>query len=224
MIQQCGQASLQKKLEYTHSLTWPLTSSIGHCSPGSDLSPCASVTVTATQHQWALSVAPMESPTSQPASLAAPNQWVKQFTLTETSCIMAALDTVGLWLNDVDIHAHTQCSSPSLDVCIHSGITTFLFLVFVSEPDQLYVYIQHQWGRRGFTGEVSQSRLSGGLPHLPMCYLCVQHDRSHGPDTLCHHPYQASRPAALHRLPTRGSCWHLWLRERQKPWNQSHSG
>lgn len=103
--------------------------------------------------------------------------------------------------------------------CQHFDVTS---LFFVSEPDQLYVYIQHHWGRRGFTGEMSQSRLSGGLPHLPMCYLCVQHDRSHGPDTLCHHPYQASRPAALRRLPTRGSCWHLWLRERQKPWNQSH--
>lgn len=59
---------------------WTLTSSIGHCGPGSDLSRRASITATVTRHRWAPSVGPMESPTSRPASLAAPNQWVKQLT------------------------------------------------------------------------------------------------------------------------------------------------
>lgn len=74
-----------------------------------------------------------------------------------------------------------------------------LFFLFVSlpEPEQLCVYIQQQRGGCGFAGKVSQSGLSGGLPHLPVCHLCVQHDRSHGPDSLRHHPHQASsRPAS----------------------------
>lgn len=99
-----------------------------------------------------------------------------------------------------DKYTYIQCSSP-----VRSP-DSLSFLVSVSEPDQLYVYIQHQRGCGGFTREVSQSGLSAGLPHLPLCYLCVQHDRSHGPDTLCHHPYQVRTPAAIHRLPTRGSC------------------
>ena len=104
-----------------------------------------------------------------------------------------------------DKYRYTQCSNP-----VRSPYSLW-FLVSVSEPDQLYVYIQHQRGCGGSTREVPQSRLSAGLPHLPLCYLCVQHDRSHGPDTLRHHPYQVRRPAAIHRLPTRGSCWHLIL-------------
>lgn len=63
------------------SPTWPLTSSVGHCSPGNSLSPCASVTATVTQRLWVQCVAPTQSRTSQPALLVAPNQWVKQATI-----------------------------------------------------------------------------------------------------------------------------------------------
>lgn len=67
-----------------------------------------------------------------------------------------------------------------------------ILICHVSESDWLHMCFEHQWRRCSFSREVSQPRLSGGLPHLPVCYLCVQHDWSHGPDTLCHHPYQAS--------------------------------
>lgn len=67
------------------------------------------------------------------------------------------------------------------------------------EPEQLCVYIQQQRGGRGSARKVSQSRLSGSLPHLPVCHLCVQHDRSHGPDSLSHHPDQARRSAHQQR-------------------------
>lgn len=75
-------------------------------------------------------------------------------------------------------------------------IPCLFFSFFLPEPEQLCVYIQQQRRGCGFAGKMSQSGLSGGLPHLPVCYLCVQHDWSHGPDSLRHHPYQASRPTS----------------------------
>lgn len=39
--------------------------------------------------------------------------------------------------------------------------------------------------------------LPGGLPHLPVCGVCLQPGRSHGPDPLRHHPDQVFFPPAL---------------------------
>lgn len=94
---------------FDYTCSWPLTSLIGPYSPGSDLSPCASLTVTATQHQWARCVAPTGSPTSQPALLAAPNQWVDTISWRR-SCVISSLTLSAL--------IETCCRS-------HSWIATF---------------------------------------------------------------------------------------------------
>lgn len=55
--------------------------------------------------------------------------------------------------------------------------------------------------------KVPQSRVPRGLPHLPVCDVCLQHDRGNGTDTLGHHPYQVSsgpgtrEPGSPHALP-----------------------
>lgn len=59
-----------------------MTHSTGHYRPPRDPSRPVSVHVTATQRLWVLSVGPTVSPTSQPASLAAPNQWVETLILS----------------------------------------------------------------------------------------------------------------------------------------------
>lgn len=41
---------------------------------------------------------------------------------------------------------------------------------------------------------MSDARLPGGLPHLPVCGVCVQPGGSHGPDSLSHHPDQVFFP------------------------------
>lgn len=86
----------------------------------------------------------------------------------------------------------------------HRRLNVLACLSMLPEPEQLCVYLQRQrggcdCGGGGSARKMSQSRLPGGLPHLPVCYLCVQHDRSHGPDSLRHHPHQASTPAAQQR-------------------------
>lgn len=37
-----------------------------------------------------------------------------------------------------------------------------------------------------------QSGVSGDLPHFPLRDLCLQHDRSHGSDSLSYHPHQVT--------------------------------
>lgn len=143
-----------------------LTCSAGRCGPGSSPSRPASVTVTVTPPQWARCVDPTESLTFQPASPVAPNQWV---------------DTREGWSANMD-HIRLHLFKPQT-------LQNIPF-VFLSEPEQLCVCIQLQRRSRGVTGKVPESRLSAGLPHLSVYYLCVQHDRSHGSDTLRHHPHQ----------------------------------
>ncbi|GAB5572188.1 solute carrier organic anion transporter family member 1C1 isoform X1 [Prionailurus iriomotensis] len=45
---------------------------------------------------------------------------------------------------------------------------------------------EHNCGSR----KMPQSRVPGGLPHLPVCDVCLQYDRGNGADTLSHHPHQ----------------------------------
>lgn len=47
---------------------------------------------------------------------------------------------------------------------------------------------EHNCGSR----KMPQSRVPRGLPHLPVCDVCLQYDRGNGADTLSHHPYQVS--------------------------------
>lgn len=98
-----------------------------------------------------------------------------------------------------DITADNHCSPVPEGLTININTADLLdisllhyHLIYfcLSEPDQLCVYTQQQRRSSGFTRKVSQPRLSASLPHLPVCYMCVQHDWSYGPDTLCHHPYQ----------------------------------
>lgn len=39
---------------------------------------------------------------------------------------------------------------------------------------------------------MSQAWVSGDIPHLPVCDLCLQHDRRHGSDTLSYHPHKVA--------------------------------
>lgn len=98
-----------------------------------------------------------------------------------------------------DITADNHCSPVPEGLTININTADLLDISLLhyhlmsfclSEPDQLCVYIQQQRRSSGFARKVSQPRLSASLPHLPVCYMCVQHDWSYGPDTLCHHPYQ----------------------------------
>lgn len=103
-----------------------------------------------------------------------------------------------------DITADNHCSPVPEGLTININTADLLDISLLhyhlisfclSEPDQLCVYTQQQRRSSGFTRKVSQPRLSASLPHLPVCYMCVQHDWSYGPDTLCHHPYQVwARP------------------------------
>jgi len=111
---------------------------------------------------------------------------------------MTTMDKGKLLHTFLRANTHIYTHSASVLVYIFFNTIFISFLVFVSEPDQLLVYIQHQWGGGGFTGEVSQSRLSAGVPHLPVCDLCVQHDRSYGPDALCHHLNQVKTYCYTH--------------------------
>lgn len=106
-----------------------------------------------------------------------------------------------------DITADNHCSPVPEGLTININTADLLDISLLhyhlisfclSEPDQLCVYTQQQRRSSGFTRKVSQPRLSASLPHLPVCYMCVQHDWSYGPDTLCHHPYQVwARPPHL---------------------------
>lgn len=98
-----------------------------------------------------------------------------------------------------DITADNHCSPVPEGLTININTADLLDISLLhyhlisfclSEPDQLCVYTQQQRRSSGFTRKVSQPRLPASLPHLPVCYMCVQHDWSYGPDTLCHHPYQ----------------------------------
>lgn len=120
-----------------------------------------------------------------------------------------------------DITADNHCSPVPEGLTININTADLLDISLLhyhlisfclSEPDQLCVYTQQQRRSSGFTRKVSQPRLSASLPHLPVCYMCVQHDWSYGPDTLCHHPYQVwarPPPLAIHQLLTRGSWRHF---------------
>lgn len=75
----------------------------------------------------------------------------------------------------------------------HVGTELELLLYFLplfSEPERVFLRIIRQQLCHGRSGEVSDARLPGSLPHLPVCGVCVQPGRSHGPDSLCHHPHQ----------------------------------
>lgn len=81
-------------------------------------------------------------------------------------------------------------SEQSLNTCC------VLFCLSSSEPERVFLRVGRQQLRHGRSGEVSDARLPGSLPHLPVCGVCVQPGGSHGPDSLCHHPHQVfSTPA-----------------------------
>lgn len=67
-----------------------------------------------------------------------------------------------------------------------------VFAFIFTEPDGLCVHLWIQWLRHGRAWQMSTTRLPGGLPHLPVCDLCLQHDWSYGPDPLCHHSHQVT--------------------------------
>lgn len=54
----------------------------------------------------------------------------------------------------------------------------------------MFLHIGRGWISHCVPGEMSDARLPGGLPHLPVCGVCVQPGGSHGPDSLSHHPDQ----------------------------------
>lgn len=65
-------------------------------------------------------------------------------------------------------------------------------LFLLTEPDQLLLYIQQQRKCHGGSREMPDARMPAVFPHLPVRDLCLQPGRSHGSDSLCHHPNQVS--------------------------------
>lgn len=82
-------------------------------------------------------------------------------------------------------HIALSSTMPGFPPNVKKGLI-FLF----TEPDRMFLYTS--WGSVGHSHsrEVSNARLPGGFPHLPVCDLCLQSSRSHGPDPLGYHPNQ----------------------------------
>ena len=98
----------------------------------------------------------------------------------------------------------------SQTVFIWSALSFLSFLF--TEPERMFLYISRKWIGHSGSGEMSDARLPGNLPYLPVCGVCLQPGRSHGPDSLCHHPHQVVFPllAPTHyRLSENWELYHL---------------
>lgn len=92
--------------------------------------------------------------------------------------------------------------NPSLSSAAHknkrftcrSGMSLYLPSLLSTEPERMFLCISRERISHSASGEMSDARLPGGLPHLPVCGVCLQPGRSHGPDSLCHHPDQVFFP------------------------------
>lgn len=77
-------------------------------------------------------------------------------------------------------------------------------LLLLTEPDRMRMCILEKRAGHSRSGQMSDARLPGVFPHLPVRDLCLQPGRSHGPDAVCHHPNQ------VRRIYTRGRVRCLW--------------
>lgn len=175
-------------------LTWPLTSTLGHCSLGSGLSPCASVTATATRRQWVPSAAPTESRTSQPASPAAPNQWVHRQTGASRPAVTPTHRTLTIWFKNtcsritswpnVVSPAFLCCQNLSSCACISSSSSEEAAALPGKCPSP-----GCQEAFLTFLCVICVCSMIGAMAQTPSVIILI-------------------RQVDLRLLPSRGGCWH----------------